>query len=316
MNSVRERGLIMAQPTVDYIWQNGKLVAWDDAQVHVLTHAMHYGSAVFEGLRCYKTETGSSVFRLREHMERLKSSARMLYMDLDYSVDELCSAVVETIQANKLESCYVRPLVFRGYGSMGVDPLGAPVEIIIAVWPWEAYLGEESLKSGVKVGVSSWRQRSINALPPAIKAAGNYVNSSFARMEANRHGYAEAILLNEEGKVCEGTGENLFAIKDGVLQTPPVSDGILKGITRDSVIEIAQDLGYPTVETSMSRTEIYTADEFFMTGSAAELVPVQSCDEIKIGTGKAGVITLELQKAFFAAVRGEDERYEKWLTRF
>lgn len=306
----------MAQPTVDYIWQNGKLVDWDDAQVHVLTHALHYGSGVFEGLRCYKTETGSSVFRLREHMERLKSSARMLYMDLDYTVDELCDAVVETIKANNLEACYIRPLVFRGYGSMGVDPLSAPVEIIIAAWPWESYLGEEALLNGVKVGVSSWRQRSINALPPAIKAAGNYVNSSFARMEANRHGYAEAILLNEGGKVCEGTGENLFAIKGGVISTPPVCDGILAGITRHSVMEIARDLGYEAIQQSMTRTDIYTADEFFMTGSAAELVPVNSCDEIKIGTGKAGKITLELQKAFFAAVRGENPLYEKWLTRF
>lgn len=305
----------MAQPTVDYIWKNGEMVSWDDAKVHVLTHAMHYGSGVFEGIRCYKTADGPAVFRLREHMERLERSAKMLYMDTGFSVDEMCDAVCEVIKINKLDACYIRPLVFRGYGSMGVDPMGAPVEFIIAVWPWDSYLGEDALVNGVEVGVSSWRQRSINALPPAIKACGNYLNSSFARMEANRHGYNEAIMLNEEGRVCEGTGENLFFIKNGVVTTPPVSDGILEGITRDSVMQIARDLGYRVEERSSVRTDIYTADEFFMTGSAAELVPVRACDSITIGSGQAGPITLELQKAYFAAVRGENSAYEAWLTR-
>lgn len=305
----------MAQPTVDYIWKNGELVAWDDAQVHVLTHALHYGSAVFEGLRCYSTDKGPAVFRLREHMERLKESAAMLYMELDYTVDELVNAVKETIKSNGLQECYVRPLVFRGYGSMGVDPLNAPVEIIIACWPWPAYLGEDALEFGVKVGVSSWRQRSINALPPQIKAAGNYVNSSFARMEANRHGYAEAILLNEEGKVAEGTGENLLIVKGGRIITPPVSDGILSGITRDAVMVIARDLGYEVVEASIVRTELYTADEFFMTGSAAEIVPVNSCDNITIGSGRAGQVTKAIQSKFFEAVTGKAPEYEEWLDR-
>ena len=305
----------MAQPTVEYIWKDGNLVKWEDAQVHVLTHALHYGSGVFEGIRCYRTPTGPAVFRLREHMERLERSARMLYMEIGYSVDEMVEAVLETIRANKLEACYIRPLVYRGYGSMGVDPVPAPVEFFIAVWPWESYLGEDSLVNGVQVGVSSWRQRGINAMPPAIKACGNYLNSSFARMEANRHGYNEAIMLNEVGNVCEGTGENLFFVKGGKLSTPPVSDGILEGITRDSVMQIARDRGYEVTERSAVRTDIYTADEFFMTGSAAELVPVRSCDSITIGAGKAGPITIELQKAYFAAVRGEDPTYEGWLTR-
>lgn len=305
----------MAQPTVDFIWKDGKLVAWDDAKVHVLTHALHYGSGVFEGIRCYKTATGPAVFRLREHMERLERSAKMLYMEIGYSVDEMCDAVCEVIKANNLDACYIRPLVYRGYGSMGVDPLNAPVEFFIAVWPWDSYLGEDALVNGVEVGVSSWRQRSFNAMPPAIKASGNYVNSSFARMEANRHGYNEAVMLNEVGHVCEGTGENLFLVKDGALYTPPVSDGILEGITRDSVMEIAKNRGYHVEQRSMVRSDIYTADEFFMTGSAAELVPVRACDSIKIGQGKAGAVTLELQKAYFAAVRGEDPTYESWLTR-
>jgi branched-chain amino acid aminotransferase len=304
----------MAQPTVDYIWKNGKLEKWDDARVHVLTHALHYGSGVFEGIRCYKTADGPAVFRLPEHMQRLKDSAKMLYMDFDYSVDELCEIVKDTIKANKIDECYIRPLVFRGYGAMGLDPIPAPVEFVVAVWPWPAYLGEDSLTQGVDVGVSSWRQRSINALPPAIKAVGNYLNSSFARMEANRHGYNEAIMLNETGLVAEGTGENLFVIKDETLMTPPVSDGLLPGITRDCVMDIARDFGYEAIECSLVRTDIYTADEFFMTGTAAELVPVRACDGIEIGEGVAGPITLKLQRTFFDAVRGKDEAYKHWLT--
>lgn len=305
----------MALPAVDYIWMNGKLVKWDEAQVHVLTHALHYGSGVFEGIRAYETSTGPAVFRLREHMERLERSARMLYMEIGYSVDEMCDIVTETIAANKLNSCYIRPLVYRGYGVMGLDPLPAPVDFSVAAWRWDSYLGEEALVEGVDIAVSSWRQRSINALPPAVKATANYLNSSFARIEANAHGYNEAVILNEDGKVCEGTGENLFVIKNGLIKTPPVSDGVLEGITRDSVMQIARDRGYECVEASLIRTDLYTADEVFMTGSAAELVPVRSVDRIKVGSGKAGAVTLELQKAYFAAVRGQDPNYESWLTR-
>jgi len=306
--------MTMPQPTVDYIWKNGKLVKWDDARVHVLTHALHYGSGVFEGIRCYETPAGPAVFRLPEHMQRLKESAKMLYMDFEYSVDELCQIVIDTIKANNITECYIRPLVFRGYGSMGVDPLPAPVEFIVAVWPWGSYLGEDALTKGVEVGISSWRQRSYNASPPAIKACGNYLNSSFARMEANRHGYNEAIILNEVGQIAEGTGENLFIIKNETLMTPCVSDGVLVGITRDSVMDIARDFGYEAIECSLVRSDIYTADEFFMTGTAAELVPVCKCDSIEIGEGVAGPITLKLQKAYFDAVHGKNEAYKHWLT--
>lgn len=303
----------MALPEVDYIWMDGKLVPWKDATVHVLTHALHYGSGVFEGIRCYSTDDGPAVFRLTEHMERFKRSAKMLYMDLGYSVEELVEAVKETIRANNLPACYIRPLAWRGYGVMGVDPLPAPVQVMIAVWPWESYLGEEALVKGVNVGVSSWRQRGINATPPAIKSTASYLNSGFARMEANRHGYNEAIMLNEDGKVCEGTGENLFVIRDGVISTPPVSDGILEGITRDSVMVIADNLGYPVLEESLVRTDLYGCDEMFMTGTAAELVPVRSVDSITIGD--AGPITLELQKVYFDIVHGRVAEYEEWLDR-
>lgn len=303
----------MSLPTVDKIWMDGELVDWDKAQVHVLTHALHYGSGVFEGIRCYETADGPAVFRLREHMERFERSAKMLYMELGMTVDETMEAVRETIRANDLKSCYIRPLAFRGYGVMGLDPIPAPVQISIAVWPWDTYLGEEALSQGVDVGVSSWRQRGVNACPPAIKATANYLNSSFARIEANRHGYAEAILLNEEGKVCEGTGENLFIVRDGVISTPPISDGVLEGITRDSVMVIADDLGYPVIEESLVRTDLYAADEFFMTGSAAELVPVRSVDGHIIGP--MGEITKDLQETFFRVVRGEEPAYEEWLDR-
>ncbi|GAV30857.1 branched-chain amino acid aminotransferase/4-amino-4-deoxychorismate lyase [Coriobacteriaceae bacterium EMTCatB1] len=300
-------------PKVDYIWMDGELVEWDKATVHVLTHALHYGSGVFEGIRCYKTADGPAVFRLRDHMERFERSARMIMMDLGMSVDELCEAVKETVRANNLPECYIRPIAFRGYGVMGLDPIPAPVQIVIAAWPWETYMGEEALTRGVDVGISSWRQRGINSLPPAIKATGNYLNSSLARIEANRHGYNEAILLNEEGKVCEGTGENIFVVRDGVISTPPVSDGILEGITRDSIMVIADDLGYPVIEESLVRTDLYAADEVFMTGTAAEVVPVRSVDGRVIGD--AGPITLELQKTFFRVVHGEEPAYEEWLER-
>ena len=303
----------MSLPTVDYIWMDGKLVPWADAKVHVLTHALHYGSGVFEGIRCYETADGPAVFRLTDHMARLERSAKMIFMDLGYSVEETVEAVKDTIRANDLPACYIRPLAFRGYGVMGLDPIPAPVNFIIAVWPWETYMGEEALVRGVDVGVSSWRQRSINALPPAVKATGNYLNSSLARIEANRHGYNEAVLLNEEGKVCEGTGENLFIVRDGVISTPPTSDGLLEGITRDSIMVIADNLGYPVIEESLVRTDLYTADEMFMTGSAAEVVPVRSVDGRVIGD--AGPVTLDLQKTFFRVVHGEEPGYEEWLER-
>ncbi|MBW6469355.1 MAG: branched-chain amino acid transaminase [Coriobacteriia bacterium] len=303
----------MSLPKVDTIWMDGTLVDWDAAQVHVLTHALHYGSGVFEGIRCYETPDGPAVFRLVEHMERFDRSARMLLMDLGYPVDQMVEAVKETIRSNRLTSCYIRPIAFRGYGVMGLDPLPAPINVVIAAWPWDTYLGEEALSRGVAVGVSSWRQRGVNANPPAIKATANYLNSSLARIEANKHGYAEAVMLNEEGKVCEGTGENLFIVKKGVIHTPPVSDGILEGITRDSIMTIARDKGIEVRETSLVRTDLYTCDEMFMTGSAAEVVPVHSVDGREIGD--PGPITLDLQESFFRVVKGEDPTYEAWLDR-
>ncbi|MDR3687246.1 MAG: branched-chain amino acid transaminase [Coriobacteriia bacterium] len=300
-------------PKVDKIWMDGELVDWDKAQVHVLTHALHYGSGVFEGIRAYTTADGAAVFRLTDHMKRFERSAKMLFMDLGYTVEEMVEAVKETIRVNKLPACYIRPLAIRGYGAMGVDPIPAPVQVIIACWPWESYMGEAALREGVDVGVSSWRQRGINSMPPAIKATGNYLNSSFARIEANQHGYNEAVMLNEEGKVCEGTGENLFIVRDGVISTPPVSDGLLEGITRDSIMVIADDLGYPVLEESLVRTDLYTADEMFMTGSAAEVVPVRSVDHRVIGP--AGPITLDLQQTFFKVVHGEVAEYDEWLER-
>lgn len=300
-----------ALPAVDKIWMDGTLVAWDDAKVHVLTHALHYGSGVFEGIRCYETPQGPAVFRLTEHMERFVRSAAMIFMELDYSVDELVEAVKTTIMQNGLSSCYIRPIAFRGYGVMGLDFVPAPVQVSIAAWPWGTYLGDDALEKGVDVGVSSWRSRGNNAHPPAIKATANYLNSSLARVEANRHGYAEAILLNEQGNVCEGTGENIFCIRGGVLHTPPVSDGILEGITRDSLMRIARDKGYEVVEKSLVRTDLYQADELFMCGTAAEVVPIRSVDGRVIGP--IGPITKDLQDTFFRMVSGEVPEYAEWL---
>lgn len=298
---------------VKYIWKNGELINWADATTHVMSHSLHYGSAVFEGARCYTTPDGPAVFRLRDHMERIARSSRMLLMEPTFSVDEMCDAVRDTIRANELPACYIRPLIYRGYGVMGVDPTDAPIDMIVACWPWDAYLGEDALANGISIGVSSWRQRSANATPPAIKASGNYLNSALARMEATAHGYGEAVLLNEAGMVCEGTGENIFVVRDGVLSTPPLSDGLLEGITRDTVIQLAIDLDIPVVEESLIRTDLYAADEVFMTGSAAELAPVGAVDGRAIG--KPGEVTMALQKRYFDAVRGALPEYEEWLDR-
>lgn len=299
---------------VDYIWKNGEFVPWAEATTHVLSHSLHYGSGVFEGLRCYlNPETGKSyVFRLRDHMERLHRSCKIACIDLKFSVDELCDATVELIRKNNLKKCYIRPIVYRGYGTMGVDPTGAIAEVAIAAWPWDAYLGPEALANGVSVGVSSWRQRSNNAIPPAVKATASYMNSLLAKLEAKEHGYAEAIMLNEQGHVCEGTGENLFVVRNGILSTPPLSDGLLEGITRDTVLCLADDLEIPAIEESLVRTDLYIADEVFMTGSAAELTPIGSVDGRTVG--KPGPITRALQDRFFDVVYGNIEEYADWLT--
>jgi branched-chain amino acid aminotransferase len=300
-------------PKVEKIWMDGQLVDWDAAQVHVLTHALHYGSGVFEGIRCYETADGPAVFRLTEHMERLERSARMLRMVPTFDVEQMVEATKELIRVNKLKECYVRPVVMRGYGIMGLDPLPAPVQTFIAAWPWGSYLGDDALKNGVDAGISSWRQRSINSMPPQIKATGNYINSSFARMEANDHGYAEAILLNEAGMVCEGTGENIFVVRDELIVTPPTSDGILEGITRDTVISLAQDMEMDIVEDHVTRTDLYCADEIFFTGSAAEVVPIKSVDHREIG--EPGPMTKAIQDAYFRVVRGQEPEYDYWLER-
>ncbi len=299
---------------VDFIWKNGELVSWAEAQTHVLSHSLHYGSGVFEGIRCYKDPDSdkSFVFRLHDHMVRLHRSAKIASIDLPYTVEELCDATLEVIRANKLPSCYIRPLVYRGYGVMGVDPTGSPIDVIIACWPWDAYLGPDALANGIKVGVSSWRQRSINAIPPAVKATASYFNSLMAKLEAKEHGYSEAIMLNEQGLVCEGTGENLFVVRDGILSTPPLSDGVLEGITRDSVIVLAEDLDIPVIEESLTRSDVYIADEVFMTGSAAELTPIGEVDGRVIG--KPGEITKRLQDRFFEVCYGKVDEYKDWLT--
>ncbi|MCD8317118.1 MAG: branched-chain amino acid transaminase [Eggerthellaceae bacterium] len=299
---------------VDYIWKNGEMLPWAEATTHVLSHSLHYGSGVFEGLRCYKApDTEKSyVFRLRDHMERLARSCKIAKIPLPYTVDELIDATVELIRKNNLKACYIRPIVYRGYGVMGVDPTGAPTDVVIACWPWDSYLGPEALENGVSVGVSSWRQRSVNAIPPAMKSTASYMNSLLAKMEATSHGYAEAVLLNEDGHVCEGTGENIFVVRNGILSTPPLYDGVLEGITRDSVLCLADDLQIPTIEESLTRADLYIADEMFMTGSAAELTPVGSVDDRVIG--KPGEITRRLQDYFFDVAYGRVPEYADWLT--
>jgi len=298
----------------EFIWKNGEMVPWKEATTHILTHSLHYGSAVFEGIRCYEDPEShkSAVFRLRDHMERLARSCKIVLIDLPYTVDELCDATVELIRKNGLKACYIRPIVYRGYGQMGVDPTGSPIDVAIAVWPWGSYLGADALDKGIAVGVSSWRQRSINAIPPAVKSTASYMNSILAKLEAKAHGYEEAILLNEDGLVCEGTGENLFAVRDGILSTPPLSDGVLEGITRDTVLVLADDLEIPTIEESLTRSDLYIADEVFFSGSAAEITPIGSIDEREIGT--PGPVTRALQERFFEVAWGHVEEYGDWLT--
>jgi len=293
------------------IWMDGELVDWDEAKVHVLAHTMHYGSGVFEGIRAYPTSRGPAVFRLTDHMRRLHDSASLLMMEIPYSVEELVEATKETIRVNGVESCYIRPLAFLGYGEMGLNPLPCPVNVSIAVWPWGSYLGDEGLKHGVRMKISSWRRMDPNINPTAAKGTGIYVNSSLAKVEALKGGYDEAILLNTSGSVSEATGENIFIVKDGVLITPPLSAGALDGITRNSVITIARDLGYEVRETEMLRTDLYLADEAFLSGTAAEIVPIREIDDRPIGD--PGEMTRKLQETYFAIIHGDVEKYADWL---
>jgi branched-chain amino acid aminotransferase len=297
--------------TADLIWMNGEFVAWEDANVHVLTHGLHYGTGVFEGIRAYETERGTAIFRHHDHLDRLRRSAQLYYMDLPYTLEELREATHELIVRNGLKSCYIRPLVFRGYGPMGLDPLANPVEAAIAVWEWGAYLGEEGKLNGVRAKVSSWRRISPDSLIPHAKASGQYLNSVLAKIESLKAGYEEAILLDHRGNVCEGTGENVFLVRDGVISTPPHSASILDGINRKSVIEIARDLGYEVVERDVGRSELMLADEVFLTGTAAELTPVREIDDQELGG--PGEVTRAIQRTFDDALHGRSERYAKWL---
>ena len=293
------------------IWWNGELVDWADAKIHVGSHGLHYGSGVFEGIRAYETSDGPAVFRLTEHIERLFRSAKMLMIEIPYSVQQLVDAVKETVRVNEVDSCYIRPLVYLGYGEMGLNPLNSPVNVSVAVWPWGTYLGDEGLKHGVRMKVSSWRRQDPNINPPAAKGTGIYINSILAKVEAIKAGYDEAILLSPDGYVSECTGENIFVVRDGVLTTPPLYAGALEGLTRDSVITIARDLGYEVREQNILRTDLYIADEAFVSGTAAEVVPIREVDDRLIG--EPGEITRKIQETYFATVRGEVEQYKGWL---
>ena len=293
------------------IWINGEFVAWEDAKVHVLTHALHYGTGVFEGIRAYETERGTAIFRHGDHLDRIEASARLYYMDLPHSKEEMREATHELINRNGFKSCYIRPLVFRGSGPMGLNPLENRVEATIAVWEWGAYLGEEGKTKGVRAKVSSWRRISPDSLIPHAKASGQYLNSVLAKIESLKAGYEEAILLDDNGHVCEGTGENIFLVKDGVIHTPGQSSSILDGINRKSVIQIARDLGFQLVERDIARAELQLADEVFLSGTAAELTPVREIDDIEIGP--PGPVTLEIQQLFDDALHGRAPQYGEWL---
>ena len=295
----------------EWIWMDGKFVAWDDAQVHVLSHGLHYGTGVFEGIRCYETERGPAVFRHRDHLDRLKKSAELYYLPLTHEVEEIREATHELIRRNGLSSCYIRPLAYRGYGEMGLYAQSAPVNLMVAVWPWGAYLGDEGKRNGIRAKVSSWRRISPGGLIPHAKASGQYLNSILAKTEAANSGYEEAILLDERGFVCEGSGENIFLLREGELVTPPHVAAILDGISRKSIVQIARDLGYTVVERDVARSELYLAEEIFLCGTAAELVPVRSVDDHEIG--EPGEVTKVIQAKFEDALHGKAPEYAEWL---
>jgi branched-chain amino acid aminotransferase len=303
----------MAMQKTEFIWFNGQLVEWEKATVHVLSHALHYGSSFFEGIRCYATPRGPAAFRLTPHMRRLFDSAKIYRTEIPYTLAQLVSAVKETVRANRLKSAYVRPVVFRGFGSLGVDPMPCPVEVAIAAIEWGKYLGDEGLEQGVDVCVSSWNRFAPNTLPALSKAGGNYLNSQLVKMEALRDGYSEGIVLDSQNQVSEGSGENIFVVRDGVVMTPPASSSILWGITRDTVITLLQELGIEVRQQVIPREMLYLADEIFFTGTAAEITPVRSVDGIAVGTGQRGALTTEVQSAFFGIVQGERTDTYDWL---
>lgn len=296
------------------IWHNGRFIAWDDAKIHVLSHVVSYGSSVFEGVRCYETASGPAVFRLREHTRRLLDSAKIYRIPVEYSLDQLVDAQVELVKLNGLKSCYIRPIILRGYGGVGVLPANNPTEIFLACWAWGKYLGDEALGEGVDVCISSWTRMAPNTLPALAKAGANYMNSQLIRMEADRNGFAEGIALDANGTISEGSGENIFVIRDGRIHTPPLSSSVLPGITRDTVVALAGELGIPVVETVIPREFLYIADEIFFTGTAAEVTPIRTVDKMQIGSGRRGPITEKLQKAFFDIVEGRAADKHGWLT--
>jgi branched-chain amino acid aminotransferase len=303
----------MAIQKTEYIWWNGELVEWDRVTVHVMAHVVHYGTSFFEGIRCYETPRGTAVFRLTPHIRRLFDSAKIYRTEVPYSQERIVSAVKETVRANRLRSGYIRPVVYRGYGSIGVDPTACPIEVAIATIEWGKYLGAEAMEQGVDVCVSSWNRFAPNTLPSLSKAAGNYLNSQLVKLEALRHGYSEGIALDPQGFVSEGSGENLFIVRDGVVMTPPLSSSILEGITRDAVVHLLGDMGVEVREQTIPREYLYIADELFFTGTAAEITPVRSVDGIPVGSGKRGPVTEEVQSRFFGVVQGEREDTYGWL---
>lgn len=303
----------MALAETEFVWRNGRFIPWRDATIHALSHVVHYGSAVFEGIRCYSTPRGPALFRLRDHVRRLLDSARIYRMAVPHSADGLVEACVETVRRNGLEACYVRPIVLRGYGVVGVDPGDAPVETFVFAWPWGSYLGDAALRQGVEVCVSSWLRPAPDTYPSLAKASGGYLNSQLMRMEARANGYAEAIALDTRGHLSEGSGENLFLVREGTIYTPPLAASILPGITRDTMITLARERGLPVVETDLPREMLYVADEIFFTGTAAEVTPVRSVDRVPVGAGVPGPITRALQEAYLSLVGGRAEDVRGWL---
>lgn len=298
---------------VDKIWFNGRFVDWKDAKIHVLTHGLHYGTGVFEGIRAYETRKGTAVFRLTDHLKRFFRSAKIYFMEIPFTLDELREVCKAVVRENSLESAYIRPIAFRGYGEMGLYPLNSLVDVVVAAWSWGTYLGDEGIRNGIRVKTSSFRRIDVNTIPAGVKATGQYINSVLAKVEAKMAGYDEAVMLDSRGMVSEGSGENIFMIRDSVVYTPSTSSGILEGITRDTVFHIVGDMMLKLVEKDLTRVDFYYADEAFMTGTAAEVVPVVEMDNYKIGDGKPGPVTRRIQDEFYRIVRGESEKYSHWL---
>jgi branched-chain amino acid aminotransferase len=303
----------MAVKAVEKIWMNGKMINWDDAKIHVLSHVIHYGSSFFEGIRCYKTKRGAAIFRLDEHVKRLIFSAKVFRADIPYSYEEICEAIIDTIRVNNLEACYIRPIAFRGYDDLNVNPLNNPVELCIAAYEWGSYLGKGAIESGIDVCVSSWRRSMPDSLPTMAKIGGAYMNSQLVKIEAITNGFSEGIALDANGHISEGSGENIFLVHDNVIYTPGISNSILAGVTRKTVIRLAKDIGLEVKEGNIMREMLYIADELFFTGTAAEITPIRSVDKTIVGDGTPGKITRELQNAFFDIVRNGNDKYN-WLT--